>query len=324
MKIVHRHNLTVVSLVLLTVIFPLNAKELMLTGQISSSAKQIVSAPQASRWQIQIQWMEEEGKVVQAGDPVVVFDGANEQSQLEQNKESLERLLLELEELKLTQELLVSDAQGRLTLAKLEVEKARIEASVPESQVSAYDKGQYDLALQRALLEQVKAEEAFNSAKKERVSQLQKKEIDILKTQEDIDYLTMLLGKMNVSAQFTGPVTYAMHPWSDEKLAAGMNVQASWKILDVQAIESFQVETWIHEVDAVALQEGMHANLTLDAHPKKAFVGHIKTLSTQTESRDLWSNSAYYPAVIEFASAPDVKLLPGMSVRIIMELDNDS
>ncbi|MFC4701581.1 HlyD family secretion protein [Glaciecola siphonariae] len=298
--------------------------DVVLTGQVSSSAKQIVSAPQASRWQIQIQWMEEEGKVVNKGDPIVVFDGANEQSRLEQNIETLDRLALELKQLELDQNQKVIDAEGRLTLALLQVEKARIEASVPVDQVSAYDKGQYDLALQRALLEQVKAEEGLASAKKERASELQKKAIDILKTEEEIIYLQELLANMNVVSQYSGPVTYAMHPWSGTKLASGMNVQASWKVLDVQATESFLVETWIHEVDAVGISEQMRVSLTLDAHPNKSYRGKIKTLSTQTESKDQWSDSAYYPAIIEFEQNPDVKLLPGMSVRILLGDQHDA
>nr|WP_136252847.1 HlyD family efflux transporter periplasmic adaptor subunit [Ningiella ruwaisensis] len=310
---------SLVVIISILLFFPALAKEVILTGQISSSARQVVNAPQASRWQIQIQWMEEEGKVVNEGDLVVVFDGANEQSQLEQNIESLARLRLELEQLQLDQDQRVTDAQGRLTLAKMEVEKAQIEASVPAAQVSAYDKGQYDLALQRALLEQVKAQEALASAIKERTSELQKKNIDILKTEEEIAYLEDLLTKMNVIAEHTGPVTYAMHPWSNDKLAAGMNVQASWKVLDVQAIESFQVETWIHEVDALGISAGMPVKLTLDAHPSISFDGKIEILSTQTEPKDLWSSSAYYPAIISFTPPENIKLLPGMSVRILPE-----
>ena len=319
-----KYKLATVLALFISSIISLSAKEVVLTGQVSSSAKQIVNAPQASRWQIQIQWMEEEGKVVNKGQPIVVFDGANEQSRLEQNAETLERLQLELKQLRLEQEQKVIDAQGRLNLALMKVEKARIEASVPPAQVSSYDKGQYDLALQRSLLEQVKAEEGLARAEKEQFSELQKKEIDILKTREEIAYLTDLLKKMNVVAQHTGPVTYAMHPWNGAKLAAGMNVQASWKVLDVQAIESFQIETWIHEVDAVGISQDMPVSLTLDAHPQKMFSGKIKSLSTQTEARDLWSNSAYYPAVIEFEQAPDVKLLPGMSVRIVLGVDQDA
>jgi multidrug resistance efflux pump len=318
-----RYQIILSATLLLNCLYFVEAKEVVLTGQVSSSAKQVVNAPQASRWQIQIQWMEEEGKVVEQGQPVVVFDGANEQSRLDQNLETLERLTLELKQLRLEQEQKVIDAQGRFRLAQMQVEKTKIEASVPAEQVSSYDKGQYDLALQRSLLERVKAEEGLARAEKERASELQKKEIDILKAQEEIAYLQSLLQRMNVPAQYSGPVTYAMHPWNGEKLAAGMNVQASWKVLDVQAIESYQIETWIHEIDAVGISKNMPVKLSLDAHPHQTFDGKITSLSTQTEAKKLWSNSAYYPAIIEFEYPADITLLPGMSVRIVVEAKQD-
>lgn len=292
------------------------SNELLLTGKVSSSAKQVVNAPQSSRWQIQIQWMEEEGEIVNEGDVIAVFDGSNEQSRLDQNIESLERQVLELEQLKMEQERKVSEAEGSLTLAIMRVDRARIEASVPASDVSRYDKGQYDLALQRALLEQVKAEEALQRALKERSTELQKKNIDNQKVEEEIAYLEGLLNKMNVKATLSGPVSYAMHPWTQQKIAAGNNLQPSWKVMDVQASSDFQIETWVHEIDAVGLQENTQVDLVIDAYPEQRFKGEIESISSQSEKKPQWSKSAYFPAIIRFVEEPDLKLLPGMSVRI--------
>jgi multidrug resistance efflux pump len=292
------------------------SSELLLTGKVSSSAKQVVNAPQSSRWQIQIQWMEEEGEIVNEGDVIAVFDGSNEQSRLDQNIESLERQVLEFEQLKMEQERKVSEAQGSLKLAIMRVDRARIEASVPASDVSRYDKGQYDLALQRALLEQVKAEEALQRALKERSTELQKKNIDNQKVEEEIAYLEGLLEKMNVKATLSGPVSYAMHPWTQQKIAAGNNLQPSWKVMDVQASSDFQIETWIHEIDAVDLQENTQVSLVIDAYPSQSFTGKIESISSQSEKKPQWSKSAYFPAIIRFVDEPDLKLLPGMSVRI--------
>ena len=288
----------------------------ILTGKISSAQKQVVVAPRASRWQIQIQWMAAEGSIVNEGDLLVVFDGANEQARLEQNEESLARLLLEFEQLKLAQDQRVLEAEGRLTLAKMRVEKAKIEASVPASEVSKYDKGQYELALERAMLEQVKAQEAFDRAQKERATELNKKDVDILKTKEEMVYLQDLLTKLRVKAEFTGPVNYAMHPWSGNKLASGNNVQPSWNILDLQANNNFQIETWIHEVDAVNIEQGDSVKIVIDAYPQQAFQGRIEILSTQTEKKPLWGKSAYYPATIVFIEQPELSIVPGMSVRL--------
>jgi hypothetical protein len=299
------------------------AQKLLLTGQIGSSAKQVVNAPTGSR-QLQIQWMEEEGKIVEKGNTVVLFDGAASQNQLISNEENLDRLLLELEELKVQQEQNVIDASGRLKVAKMRVNKAEIEASVPSEQVAAFEKGQFELALQRAIVEQVKAEEALQLSLQEKKAELTKKEVNIMRVREEIVFLTEILANLNVLAQVTGPVTYATHPWFGTKLSAGMNVRASWKVLDVQSTNNFQIETWVHEIDAVGLEENVSVEITLDAYPDKKYIGVISSLSRQSERKALWGKSAYFPAIVTFETPPEVSLLPGMSVRLLVTKGNDN
>ena len=297
------------------------ADKLLLTGQIASSTKQVVSAPSGSG-QLQIQWMEEEGKIVEQGETVVLFDGATSQAQFIANEENLGRLLLEFEELKVQQEQNVIDANGRLKVAKLRVEKAKIEASVPSSQVAAFEKGQFDLSLQRTIVEQVKAQEALQLSLQEQRVELTKKEVNILRVKEELLYLTDLLANLNVLANVTGPVTYATHPWFGTKLSAGMNVRASWKVLDVQSTSNFQIETWIHEIDAVGLDENLEVEIVLDAYPNKKYRGVISSLSKQSERKALWGKSAYFPAIVTFETPPEINLLPGMSVRILVTKEN--
>ena len=74
---------------------------LLLTGKIGSANKQVVTAPKTERWQIQVQWLAEEGKVVNVGDPVVTFDGSSMQSQLDVSEEQAETLKLELKQLEM-------------------------------------------------------------------------------------------------------------------------------------------------------------------------------------------------------------------------------
>ena len=294
-----------------------HAEKLLLTGQIGSSAKQVVNAPTGSR-QLQIQWMEEEGKIVEQGETVVLFDGASSQAQLIANEENLDRLLLEFEELKVQQEQNVIDARGRLKVAKMRVEKAKIEASVPSSQVAAFEKGQFELSLQRTMVEDIKAEEALQRSLQEQLAELTKKEVNILKVKEEIVFLTDILANLNVIAQVTGPVTYATHPWFGSKLSAGMNVRAGWKVLDVQSTSNFLIETWVHEIDAVGLNENLEVEIVLDAYPNKKYRGVISSLSKQSERKALWGKSAYFPAIVTFETPPEVSLIPGMSVRMLL------
>jgi hypothetical protein len=316
---------TIISLIIYCVLISTTvyAEKLLLTGQIGSSTKQVVNAPSGSQ-SLQIQWMEEEGKIVEKGKPVVVFDGASSQAQLIANKENLVRLLLELEQLKIQQEQKVIDASGHLKVSKMRVEKAIIEASVPDAQIAEFAKGQFELSLRRAMLEQVKAEEALQRSLKEQGAELTKKEINILTVREELVYLTEILANLNVIAQVTGPVTYATHPWFGTKLSAGMNVRGSWKVLDVQSTSNFQIETWVHEIDAVGLDEKIEVEIVLDAYPNKIYRGKISSLSKQSERKALWSKSAYFPAIVTFETPPEINLLPGMSVRILIIKEGDS
>lgn len=308
----------VFNMIALVLPFQLMAEPLVLTGKVSSAKKQVVTAPQTSRWQIQIQWMEEEGKVVNSGDTIVVFDGSDVQSRLDINEERAETLALELKQTKMELEQKLTEAQGQLKVAKMRVEKARIEASVPASEVSQYDKGQYELTLQRMLLEQVKAEEKLKLAQEELRTGVQKKRLDLLKVGEEIAFQQRQLKNLNVTADFTGPISYAMHPWSGQKMAAGVNAQASWTILDVQATENFQIESWVHEIDADKLGQDAVVELALDAYPNKRYQGKLAFKSTQSEKKEQWSGSVYFPVTFTFSQMPEEKLLPGMSVRVLV------
>jgi hypothetical protein len=103
----------------------------LLTGIIASSEYHLVTAPKTNRWQVQIQWMADEGSIVKEGDLVVVFDSGGIESQLEVNEEKLETDALELLKLKMDKGQAVLEADGALKLTNIMVEKTRIEASVP-------------------------------------------------------------------------------------------------------------------------------------------------------------------------------------------------
>jgi multidrug resistance efflux pump len=290
---------------------PVIASPLVLTGKISSAQKQTVTAPRTDNWQIQIQWMEDEGKIVDVGDVITIFDGASVQSQLEQNQDRLEDEKQKYEQKKLDLALKLETDKNALAVAELKVKKASVEASIPEGKVSEYDRGQYQLELERALLEKIKAEQKYLLTQRENKAEIEKQEIQILKIEEEIKYRQEQLTRLNVVATVKGPVTHAMHPWNGKKISSGSNVQVSWKVLEIQAVSDFLVESWVHEIDIDTLTEMQNVTLSLDAYPHKKYTGYIQKLSKQTEQtqwlivigayfgyRYLYSAAATYPILM--------------------------
>lgn len=289
---------------------------LILTGKIGSANKQIVTAPKNPRSLIQIQWLAEDGSLVNKGDLIATFDGSNLQTEIDSLNERIETIELELKQAEITLSQNLLEAEGNVAVAKMRVEQAKIEANVPTGQVSDFDKGKFQLELQRQYFELFKAEEALTLAQQELDSGVGRISLELTQLVERLDYNQAQLSRMSVIAQYTGPVNYALHPWRGEKIDAGINIRSSWQVLDVQAIENFQIESWVHEIDESKLVEGANVDVFFDAYPQKSYSATLIKKSTQIEKKEQLSNSNYYPLIFNFNDIPAFDLLPGMSVRI--------
>jgi multidrug efflux pump subunit AcrA (membrane-fusion protein) len=290
---------------------------LLLTGEVASAQSQTVTAPKSTGWQIQIQWLAEEGTIVKEGDLIAVFDSGGIQTQLEENQENLQTQKLQLIKTDMDLNQAVVEAEGRVKLAAISVKKTRIEANIPDGEVSDYEKGKYVIAYEKALMEQIKADENLKLKLAERDVGIQKQKIEITKLEEKIAYQQGQIEKLSVRAKVSGPVSLVMHPWMQQKIVAGTNVEPAWEVLRVQAQSSYQVTSWVHEIDAAKLNlENGTLNLTLDAYPNSTYRGKILNMSSQAEQRNQWSDSAYYRLDIGFDETLKNQIFPGMSVRI--------
>ncbi|NVK56387.1 MAG: HlyD family efflux transporter periplasmic adaptor subunit [Alteromonadaceae bacterium] len=292
---------------------------LIITGKVSSSNVQTVSAPRTDRWNIQIQWMIEEGAIVSSGDTIAVFDSGSVDAQLEQNEDALQTQQLELKSKQVELDQAVSDAQSAVKIANLEVEKARIEAEIKSNDVSDYDKGHYKLALERALVEQFKAQQALDQKLIERENTIEKQKIEITKLEENIEYQRYQLSQLKVVSTIDGVVSHMYHPWTNEKITAGTTLQAAMKVMEVQDIKGFKIDAWVHEIDADKVDAGNRAVVTLDAFPGEQYNARVTNVVSQPEKKAGWGNSAYYQMELSFSQMPTQKLLPGMSVRVVLQ-----
>lgn len=316
-------NLLISSALLLSNSVLANDQVTLLTGIITSSEYHLVTAPKTNRWQVQIQWMADEGSIVNEGDLVAVFDSGGIESQLEMNEEKRETNSLELLKLEMDKGQAVLEAEGALKLANILVEKTRIEASVPDGEISAYEKGKSVIAYEKALTAKIKAQENYKLKLEEQQVEINKKNIEILKLEELISYQRSQLEKLSVKAKVTGPVTHAMHQWMAQKVAIGMNIQASWEVLTVQAASTYQVSAWLHEIDAARIDLAQSQfNLTLDAYPNQSYTGKVLSVSSQAEQKSQWSDSAYYRVELGFVEPLKQAVFPGMSVRVKLTPEN--
>lgn len=308
-------------LALLLLTGQIHASPLLLSGQVRAAESQAFYAPRTDNWRVQVDWLMKEGQVAQVGEPVVVFDGASIQSSIDQEENSLITAREELVRQQSDGELKVLEAQSGLKRAELLVQKARLDASVPKGTHSAFDFEKYQLELEKALVARTKAQDKLAQAKLSHQTAINKQQLKIDNHEQQLTYHRHKLSLMSQTAERSGPVIYADHPWTGEKMFTGMTAQPGWRIAEIPAISGLYVEAWVHEADQAKLKPGQNAMLRFDAYPEYQVSATLEDISQQPEQRREWGNDAYFRCTFAFDIKADLQLLPGMSAQLELKGD---
>ncbi|AXR00432.1 HlyD family secretion protein [Pseudoalteromonas piscicida] len=292
------------------------AKPIIVSGLVKAGETQVFHAPMSDSWKTQIQWMLPEGEVANKGDIVVVYDSGSIATSIDQDKVALDAAKDEYKRIEQDGAQKILEAQFQLKKTILLVEKAKIDANVPKANISTYDYEQHQLTLEKAIIENHKAEISLRKAKTEAKANTQKQQLEIRRLEASLTHNQEQLEKMSLKASNSGPILYADHPWNGNKLFAGATVQPGWKVAEIPSTAGLYLEAWIHEVDAIGIKEGQTADLKFDAFRSSSTSSTLTELSTQPEKRQDWGQGMYYRAKFTFNT--DLPLLPGMSGSITL------
>jgi len=136
--------------------------------------------------------------------------------------------------------------------------------------------------------------------------------------QAELDAAQVNLGYTNIVSPVDGTVV-------SRNVTQGQTVAASFQtptlFLIATDLTKMQVDTNVSESDIGGIKEGDKATFTVDAFPKRTFVG---TLTQVRQSPQTVQNVVTYDAVISTSNS-DLALKPGMtaSTRIIVDQRND-
>ncbi len=304
---------------------PTQARDrLLITGHVATREAQAFVVPRSDTWQQQIKWIADEGKVVQPGDLVLVFDSSNVLSEIKQKETELETAEQKAREetLKLQEQLL--DARHKARQAALQVERAKIDAAVPVEQVSKFAHEEARIALARAERNAEQTQNTLANLEKTALADGRKNQLEVQRIRNELLRKQADLKNMELRADRSGPVLRAMHPWNGSKITPGANVQPGWLIAEVPNTAALEVHAWINEVDRPHLREDASVELALDAAPRQTFKGRITRIGHQAEQRQQWGEAGYVEVRISPDSAAPLPLTPGMSVRIDVRTANAS
>jgi len=297
------------------------ARRLLLTGELAAEESQVLIAPNANIWPLQIRWMAEDGVRVAAGERVVEFDNSSLTAQLEDA-----RLRVTESENALASKR--AEVEGRLgekrfAVEKMEgtLEKMRLAAEVPEELRSPRQYQEDQLALERSRLELENARRALEAEQAAGRAEIALAELDLEKARREVEKSEEAIAKLELRAPKAGILLVAEMEDEGRPYQNGDNIRPGQVVAEIPDLSTLVVEADLFDVDDGRLAPGMPVVAAVDAFPDRVFEGRVREVGNAAEGAVPLSSRRVFPVIVELEALDALRLRPGMSVRVEVELD---
>lgn len=291
--------------------------DIVITGELQSLDAQPIYTPQANMSPVVLRYYVPEGTVVKRGDVVLRIDAGQSASQIRtldaQIDQARARMAKELAELQVK----VVDAELALVDADAMLANARIDAALPKGLISGLDYDRYQGEQERAMRETALKREELATARAAVDRRQDDGNLEVRKLQVQRDYHGAQVAQAEVRADRDGVVLHGFNNnWIGGRIDEGSSTMPGSKAGEVVSGGAMRVRAWALEPDRRGLAEGQPVTLAFDALPGKQLRGHIAAIAGAPDRKQEWGEGRYFQVDVTLQPGDDMKLLPGMSVRV--------
>jgi multidrug resistance efflux pump len=291
----------------------------LLTGELDAVRADNIVAPRTSQWTVAIRWMEADGATVAAGQKVVEFDNAAFAGDLEEKRLALVQAESDLVRAEADARSQIGDREFAVKQRRVALEKAEIDASVPEDLLDRRKYQERQLSLRRAQVELDKAREDLGAYRESSGADLENRRIAAERARREITTAETSIEALMLRAPREGILVVADHPWEDRKFQVGDTVFAGWTVMRIPDLTAMRVEAQLPDVDDGRIAVGMPATCTLDTYPEATFPGKVVELTPVAQQPAGQSLRRAFHVRIDLEKTDPGKMLPGMSVKVEVE-----
>jgi multidrug resistance efflux pump len=290
---------------------------ILLTGELEAVRSEKVYVPRTRRaWQLPIRWIEQDGATVVEGQKVLELDNSQFTGDLEQTRLARSSAHNDLmrKEADLAGDL--ADKEFLLEQSRIAVEKARIEAAVPEALRPRREYQEFQLALAKAEFDLAKAEEDLEAARRASEADLEELRIALRRAEDEIASAEQAIALLSLTAPRDGILVVAENPGEGRKFQAGDNVWVGLPVVSIPDLSAMKVAARLSDVDDGRIATGYRAVCTLDAYPETTFAGKVTEIAPiAQEERDQSLKRSFRVEIALDESDPE-RMRPGMSVKV--------
>lgn len=288
----------------------------LLSGELAASAAVNLSVPRTPIWTLSVSWLAEDGAVVKKGDRIVEFDAAALHGDLETQRNAVRRAERELASQEAKSLATVAEKGLAVERKRAELGRAELAASVQADLVPLREHQEKQLALAQARAALTQAQDEL--LVQQRVGGLERtlKEQARARAQRELADLSRQLEELSLRAPRDGIVQIALN-YSERRRFLPLDiVRPGTVIASLPLAGAMQVDARLSDLDDGAVREGMAAECTLDAFPKRRFRGTVRRVSPVAlpEGRD--STRRFFEVIVDLDEVDPELMRPGMSARI--------
>lgn len=290
---------------------------IMLTGQVVALSAEQLAVPEIQRVNsLMIVWMAEDGAPVKKGDRVLEFDSSTLVSALEDKRSALANAEKDLASQTAKSSLELSTKSYELELARGEVAKAEIAASIPAELSPRREFQEKQLLLQTARDRLAAAEDALSAQRKTAQLEQSIKEVKRTQAARDLTQLQTSLQDLVVHAPRDGMLQVSMNYGERRKYLVGDSEDPGTVIATLPDLSAMKVHAQLFDVDDGAVAAGMAADCVLDAYPQKHWRGTVVKVSPAASADGRDSSRRFFDVEVALDKKSDAMIRPGMSIRV--------
>lgn len=297
------------------------SRELLLTGELRAVRSIEIKAPQTSLFQMRIQFMAEEGTMVEPGEPLLDFDNSG----LVEQVQELESRILDAEMQIVTKrnELAsaLKDLEIELAERDFDAERTRLDAEIDAEVVSRKEYSERQLAHESAAKRLAQTREEVELTRERGQSELDVLGISRDRLQKDMLIASQGVELLSIQAPAAGLVVYDQRRGTTLRYQEGDSCWPGQAVMRIPDLSEMQVELAVNEVDAPLLSVGMPVALRLDSFPGRELEGAIVHVPSMAVKRDDDSKISIFKVLASLEETWAGEMKPGMSAlaRIVVQ-----
>lgn len=292
------------------------------SGEIRAVNKQMVTAPMTWSTTLQIVELIPEGTHVKMGDPLIQFDVADIQTQLDLARDRLTTLNADMQKLNAEQSRVMLNLENQRKLAEYSYEQAVLRLEMRQFESEAR-KEEARLSLKQAEIDLARINTQLESQLIINNSQRMKLEMSIRQAENRVREYTGRLEEFTLRAPNDGMVVYQEVGSfnSRERLKMGYTANPREDLIAIPDLSKMQIKLFINEVDRPRVIPGQRVRFAMEAYPDGEFTGTVREVSRLAELIDSEARLKGFSVYVD-VDQTDPRLKPGMTARVCIILES--